>query len=277
MTLPRLGDWWFGSGQECQQREGNVSQASEAGETNGWSTGVPEPRVDTAGHSGNGGGNVVAGILAPVTVILAGGQSTTRFGVRSVLERFGGIAVVGEVGTADQAVAVAARYRPDVLMIDIDTREPSAVGVIRQVARATPATGVLVFSAVDNDMAIIAAIHAGALGYLLKSADSGELLRTVHAVAAGDVIVGRAIAGRFGAALRPADRNDSYPFPQLTNRERDVLERIAAGKSNSVIARELALSPKTISNRISSVFSKLRVANRAQVIVLAREAGLGYS
>lgn len=255
-----------------------MSHESQVREINGRSTGPPEPRHESAADNFRHGiDNVVAGIIPAVTVILADDQSAIRFGVRSVLERFGGISVVGEATTPDQAVAAACRHRPDVLMIDLDTGTPAGVEVIRHIGRVAPATAVLVFSAIDSPMSVVAAIHAGALGYLLKSADSGEILRTVHAVAAGDVIVGKAIVGRFSAVLRPPDGSDSYPFPQLTNRERDVLERIAAGKSNSVIAHELALSPKTVSNRVSSVFSKLRVVNRAQAIVLAREAGLGYS
>lgn len=210
-------------------------------------------------------------------MLLADGQPATRFGIRSVLERFGDITVVGEADTADQAVAAASRCRPNVLMIDLDTREPAGARVIERVRRVAPATGVLVFSAVDHDASVTSAIRAGALGYLVKSADSDEILRTIHAVASGDVIIGKTVAGRFGASLRLGCGPGAYPFPQLTNRERDVLERIAAGKSNSVIARELTLAPKTISNRVSSVFSKLRVTDRAHAIVLAREAGLGFS
>jgi DNA-binding NarL/FixJ family response regulator len=211
----------------------------------------------------------------PVTVVLADSQPAIRHGVRSVLERAGDIAVVGEAATVAETIAEACRHRPDVLMIDLQSSEPTVGHVISQVLRVSPGTGVLVFSAVDDDGAIRSAIHAGALGYLIKDAGPDQILRGVHAVAAGEAIVGRAIAHRFSTWMRPATGSDPYPFPQLTSRERDVLERIAAGKSNSAIARELTLASKTISNRVSAVFGKLGVADRAQAIVLARDAGLG--
>jgi DNA-binding NarL/FixJ family response regulator len=212
-----------------------------------------------------------------VTVVLADAQPAIRHGVRSVLERFGGISVVGEASTADEVIAETARRRPDVLVIDPRLDEVGGAQVIARVLRVAPGTGVLVFSSVDDDKSITSAIHAGARGYLSKSADSGQILRGIQAVAAGEAIVGKAIAGRLSALMRPATERYSYPFPQLTNRERDVLERIAAGKSNAAIARELALASKTISNRVSAIFGKLGVADRAQAIVLARDAGLGHS
>jgi DNA-binding NarL/FixJ family response regulator len=219
---------------------------------------------------------IVRSLSAPLTVVLADIQPAVRLGVRSVLERSGGFAVVGEAGTADEAVAAVARHRPDVVVIDLDTGEPGGIQVIGQVLRVAPETGVLVYSTVDDDRWVMSAIHAGARGYLIKSAGPDQILRGIHAVAAGEVIFGSTIAGRFSALLRQAAGQDPYPFPQLTNRERDVLERIAAGKSNLVIARELALAIKTISNRVSAIFGKLGVADRAQAIVLARDAGLGH-
>jgi DNA-binding NarL/FixJ family response regulator len=192
-----------------------------------------------------------------------------------VLERAGDIAVVGEAATAGEAVAETSRHRPEVLVIDLQISQPASIHVISQVLRVSPGTGVLVFSTVDDDKAIRSAIHAGALGYLIKDAGPDQILRGIQAVAAGEAIVGKAIARRISTWMRPIAVSDPYPFPQLTNRERDVLERIAAGKSNTAIARELALASKTISNRVSAVFDKLGVADRAQAIVLAREAGLG--
>ncbi|MFC0430674.1 response regulator transcription factor [Kutzneria buriramensis] len=205
--------------------------------------------------------------------MVADSQAAARRDVRSVLERSGEVVVVAEADTAQRALEAAARHRPDVLVFDLDTTEISRTVLIAQLLRVAPGTGVLVFSAYDDDDAITSAIHAGARGYLVKNAGSRQLLRTIHAVAAGDVIVGNTVAGRFVASLR--QERGPYPFPQLTERERDVLEGIAAGKSNLVIARELSLATKTISNRVSVVFGKLGVADRAQAIVLAREAGLG--
>ncbi|MFJ1705020.1 response regulator [Kitasatospora sp. NPDC088346] len=212
---------------------------------------------------------------APLTVLLADVQPAIRQGVRSMLERSGGVSVVGEAATTGEVLAETSRYRPDVLVIDPLMDEPTGMEVITQVLRLTPGTGVLVFSSVDEDKAVTSAFHAGARGYLVKRADADQILRGIQAVAAGQAIVDKSIAGRLAALIRPVSGQRYYPFPQLTDRERDVLERIAAGKSNTAIARELALASKTISNRISAIFGKLGVADRAQAIVLARDAGLG--
>jgi DNA-binding NarL/FixJ family response regulator len=221
------------------------------------------------------GVEILPSATASLSVVVADGQLVARDGVRSVLERAGGIAVVAEAATAEQAVAAAARHRPDVLVIDIDTPDLPRTSVIDRVLTASPRTGVLVFSAFDDAESITSAIHLGARGYLVKNAGARQILRAVQAVAAGDVIIGNTVAGRFIATLRVMHGNAPYPFPQLTRRERDVLERIAAGKSNAAISRELSLAPKTISNRVSAVFGKLGVADRSQAIVLARDAGLG--
>jgi DNA-binding NarL/FixJ family response regulator len=213
---------------------------------------------------------------APLTVLLADAQPAIRHGVRSVLERSGGISVVGEAATTDEVLAETSRCRPDVLVVDPLMDEPTGMQVISRVLRMMPDTGVLVFSSDDDDKAITSALHAGARGYLIKRASADQILRGIHAVAAGEAIVDRSIADRLSVLIRPATGQYYYPFPQLTNRERDVLDRIAAGKSNSTIARELALASKTISNRVSAIFGKLGVADRAQAIVLARDAGLGH-
>ncbi|HVK24246.1 MAG TPA: response regulator transcription factor [Actinokineospora sp.] len=219
---------------------------------------------------------VVGKVHAAVTVVLVDTQPAIRHGVRSLLARAGGVAVVGEATTPADAVAEAAKHQPNVLVIDLRTGEPGDIQVIRQILQVAPETGVMVFSAIEDDKAVAAAIQAGARGYLTKSAGPDEIVRGIQAVAAGEVIVGRTIAGRFIASMRDSATQDNYPFPQLTSRERDVLELIAAGKSNLVIARELAFAPKTISNRVSVIFSKLGVADRSEAIVLARDAGLGH-
>lgn len=149
--------------------------------------------------------------------------------------------------------------------------------VITEVLRLWPETGILVFSSVDDDRVITSAFQAGARGYLFKRAEADQILRGIQTVAAGEAIIDKSIAGRLGALMCPTTGQQYYyPFPQLTDRERDVLERIAAGKSNGTIARELVLASKTVSNRVSVIFGKLGVADRSQAIVLARDAGLGH-
>ncbi|MET9886646.1 response regulator transcription factor [Streptomyces sp. NPDC006430] len=234
-----------------------------------------EVQREFAGRRPDGDLAVVSRPRTTVTVVLADAQPAIRHGVRSVLERSGGIAVVGEAATADEVIAETSRCRPHVLVVDPLMDEPAGMRVIAQVLSLRPETGVLAFSSVDDDEVITSALQAGARGYLVKRADADQILRGILAVAAGEAIVDKSIAGRLGALMRQASGPYCYPFPQLTDRERDVLERIAAGKSNAAIARELVLASKTISNRVSVIFGKLGVADRAQAIVLARDAGLG--
>lgn len=208
----------------------------------------------------------------PVRVVVSGAKAGRR-AVRSALERSGAIAVVGEAATVAETLVEVIRSRPDVLVLDLDTA--ADVAVISRMTRVAPETGVLVLSAAEDAGAVTAAMHAGARGYLVKTGEGDQFVRAVHVVAAGEVIVGRQIARRFGDVLRHAARHDPYPFPQLTGRERDVLECVAAGRSNSYIACHLTLAKKTVSNRVSAIFAKLGVADRAEAIVLARDAGLG--
>lgn len=212
---------------------------------------------------------------AAITVVLADTQPAIRHGVRSVLERVDGVSVVGEASTSSEVVAETARCRPDVLVVDVDTVGAGNCRLVEQITHACPETGILVFSASDCDETVIAAIRAGARGYLLKNADPDQIVRGIQAVAAGEFLIGRTIAARIGALLHLGTDRSPYPFPQLTGKEREVLDRIAAGRSNVAIAREFALASKTISNRVSAIFAKLGVADRAQAIVLARDAGLG--
>ncbi|MFE0461461.1 response regulator [Kitasatospora sp. NPDC058965] len=239
-------------------------------------SGFPDREREQPGHQDEREFGSPVDTVAVPTVLLADSQPAIRHGVRAILERSGGISVVGEAATLGEVLAETSRCRPDVLVVDPLMDEPTdGMQVITQVLRLTPSLGVLVFSSAEDDKAVTAAFHAGARGYLAKRADAGQILRGIHAVAAGEAIVDRYIAGRLSALIRTAAGQRYYPFPQLTHREREVLERIAAGKSNANIARELALASKTISNRISAIFGKLGVADRAQAIVLARDAGLG--
>lgn len=214
-------------------------------------------------------------IPVPLVVVIADRRPAIRHDIRALLDHAGGFQVAGEAGTSTEVVAAVARHRPDVVVIDLDTDDPDEIAVIGVLLRVAPNTGVLVYSTFGDDRSVMSAIHAGARGYLTKNAGPDQILRAIHAVAAGEVIVGSTVAGRFSALLRQAAGRAYYPFPRLTGREREVLECIAAGKSNLTIARELALASKTVSNRVSAIFSKLGVADRAQAIVLARDAGLG--
>ena len=160
----------------------------------------------------------------------------------------------------------------------MDVNMPGIDGIeaTRRIVDGSPHVAVLVLTMYDDDETVFAAVRAGARGYLLKGAQRAELLRAVRAVAAGEAIFGPGVARRLMAYFaRPAPRVDSAAFPELTEREREVLELIAQGRSNPDITATLGLSPKTVRNHVSNIFAKLQVRDRAEAIVRAREAGMG--
>lgn len=208
---------------------------------------------------------------ARLTVVLADGQPVVRSGLRALVEGDGGVWVVGECRSGREAVREALLHRPDVLLMDL---EPDGVAPIREVRRAAPDVAVLVFTRCADRELLLAAMRAGARGIIDKAAEEDDILRAIRGVAAGAAIFGPGIAGRL-AELFGAHAPDQHPFPALTTREREVLDLIAGGLRNSAIARRLSLSPKTVSNHISTIFAKLNVPDRAAAIIHAREAGLG--
>jgi len=205
-------------------------------------------------------------------VLVADDHPLFRQGLRGALEPVPGIELVGEAATGADAVRAAAELRPDVVLMDLRMPDGGGIEATRRIRDASPGTRVLVLTMHEDDDSVFAALRAGARGYLLKGTDEEDLLRAIRSVAAGEAIFGPAIAARlvsyFGAE-RPA------PFPGLTPRERTILALIAEGRSNQSIAGELTLSLKTVRNHVSSVFTKLQVADRAEAIVKARGAGLG--
>jgi DNA-binding NarL/FixJ family response regulator len=199
-----------------------------------------------------------------------------RDGLRLLLGSLPDIEVVGEAATGAETVAAAASLQPDVVVMDLHMPELNGIEATRRLVQTQPSVAVLVVTMFDDDDSVFAAMRAGARGYLLKDADQGEIIRAVRAVASGEAIFGPAVATRvlgYFAAAKPAYVIPA--FPELTEREREVLELIAQGQSNTEITRRLVVSPKTVRNHISNIFAKLQVADRAQAIVRAREAGLG--
>jgi DNA-binding NarL/FixJ family response regulator len=212
----------------------------------------------------------------PVRVLVADDHAAFRSGLVDLLGTTPGLTVAGQAETGEQAVAAVSAVQPDVVLMDVNMPGIDGVEATRRIADAHPHVAVLVLTMHDDDETVFAAIRAGARGYLLKGAPRSELVRAVTAVAAGEAIFGPAIARRLVAFFdRPAARPDPTAFPELTDREREILERIARGRSNAEITAELVLSPKTVRNHVSNVFSKLQVRDRAEAIVRAREAGLG--
>jgi DNA-binding NarL/FixJ family response regulator len=164
--------------------------------------------------------------------------------------------------------------RPDVLVMDIQMPDMNGLDATRDVRRAAPDVAVLMLTMFDDDESVFAAMRAGAHGYVLKGAEPEDTIRAISAVAAGEVIFGAGVARRALGYLT-APRSHEPAFPELTRREREVLELIAEGKSNSAVSARLGLAGNTVSNHISNIFAKLQVASRAEAIVRARIAGLG--
>jgi len=211
-----------------------------------------------------------------IRVLLVDDHPVFRHGLAALLSALPDIQVVGQGATGHDAVRLAAELRPEVVVMDLNMPELNGVEATRQVTKDDPNVGVLVLTMFEDDDSVFAAMRAGARGYLVKGADSPEVLRAITAVAGGEAIFGPSIAQRvLGYLTRPLSVLDGRVFPDLTSREREILELVAAGLGNAAIANRLSLSPKTVRNHVSSIFTKLQVADRAEAIVRARRAGLG--
>lgn len=210
-----------------------------------------------------------------IHVLIADDHALFRYGLRAMLSSVPGFEVAGEAATGEEAVSLAARLRPDVVLMDIQMPDLNGIEATRLVLKDNPGVGVVVVTMFEEDDSVFAAMRAGARGYVLKGADAEEVVKVVRAVANGEAHFGQEIAKKlmgFFSSPQPT----ALVFPELTDREREVLELIAQGLSNAEISRRLFVSPKTVRNHISNIFGKLRVADRAQAIVRARQAGLGW-
>lgn len=208
----------------------------------------------------------------PLRILIADDHPAYRDGLKSIFDQSDSTEVVAEVGDGSSAVRQAAVCKPEVVLMDLQMPKLNGIEATRQIVAAQTGCAVLVLTMFEDDDSVFAAMRAGARGYLLKGADRDDILRAVHAVASGDAVFGSAIADRMISFFNDAPRS---AFPQLTERERELLGLIAAGRSNAAIADELVLSLKTVRNHVSNIFNKLQVADRASAIELAREAGFG--
>jgi DNA-binding NarL/FixJ family response regulator len=209
-------------------------------------------------------------------LVIADDHPVFRHGLRALLGSVPDVEVVGEAATGEQAVEVTVRERPDVVLLDLHLPGVDGIEACRRIRQEAPQVRVLVVTMFEEDSSVLAAVRAGAMGYLVKGADQDEILRAVRAVASGEAIFGPTIAERLMEYLAtPALDIHRHAFTQLSDRERDVLGLLAEGLDTSTIARRLGLSPKTVRNHVSSIFTKLQVADRSQAIVRARQAGLG--
>jgi DNA-binding NarL/FixJ family response regulator len=211
---------------------------------------------------------------APLRVVIADDHAGFRRGMATLLTSLPGVAVVAEAAGADEAVAAARRSQPDVVLMDLDMPGGGMAATARLTEEA-PHVAVLVLTMSSDDAAVLAALQAGARGYLVKGAPRAEVERALRTVAEGGVVVGSAVAHRLTALLTPARNTPpAEDFAELSAREREVLALMADGLDNGQIAERLFLSPKTVRNVVSSIFGKLRTSDRVQVVLRAREAGL---
>ena len=213
--------------------------------------------------------------METLRILVAEDHPLFRKGMISLLSSVPEFEVVGEATTGEEAVARAAQLQPDVVLMDLQMPNMNGIEATRRILQESPSIRVLVVTLFEDDDSVFMALRAGARGYVLKDADEEEMVRAIWAVGRGEAIFSPAIATRVLAYFAPPHPAPPQVFPTLTDREREILNLIAQGHPNPAIARQLSLSTKTVGNYVSNIFTKLQVADRAQAIIRAREAGLG--
>jgi DNA-binding NarL/FixJ family response regulator len=209
-------------------------------------------------------------------VLIADDHPLFRHGIRGLLVATPDFEVIGEATSGDEAITLADELVPDVILMDIHMPGVNGIEATRRILHDHPQIRVLMVTMFEDDASVFTAMRAGAHGYILKDAQKEDLLRAIRTVGSGEAIFSPAIASRmiaFFNSVRPTA--PAQVFPELTEREREILDLIAQGLNNNQVATRLVLSSSTVRNYVSSIFSKLQVADRAQAIVKARDAGLG--
>jgi DNA-binding NarL/FixJ family response regulator len=214
--------------------------------------------------------------MTKLRMLIADDHPVFRYGMRALLGTIPDVEVVGEATRGDEVVQMAASLRPDMVLMDVHMPGLNGIEATREIMRTLPQTHVLVVTMFEDDSSVFAAMRAGARGYVLKDAAREELLRAIRAVSHGEAIFSPAIASRLMSFLSPRRApSGEETFAELTEREREVLDLIAQGKSNAEIGRALQLSTKTVANYVSTILTKLQIADRAEAIIRARDAGMG--
>jgi len=212
----------------------------------------------------------------PIRILIADDHPVFRFGLRALLESQSDMVVLAEAESGEQSLQLVDSIQPAVVLMDINMPGLNGIEATRQIMATNPDTAILIITMFDDDT-VFTAMQAGARGYLLKGAQGDETLRAIRAVANGEVIFSPGVAEKmmtyFARGMKAAP---DAPFPDLTPREGEILELLAQGLTNMAIAEKIILSPKTIRNNVSNIFSKLQVATRSEAIIKAREAGLGH-
>ncbi len=213
--------------------------------------------------------------MSKLTVLIADDHPLFRKGMRTLLESMPEIEVIGEAKSGPEAVTIATAQQPDVVLMDLQMPEGGGLVATRELSKSSPNIRILIITLFEDDESIFTALRAGARGYILKDAEEAEMMRAIRAVGEGEAIFSPSIATRLMDYF--ATTRNQVPqevFPELTEREREILTLIARGASNADIAQELTISLKTVRNHVSNIYNKLQVADRAQAVIRAREAGL---
>ena len=214
----------------------------------------------------------------PVRVLLADDHPVYRLGLRALLDTVEGVQVVGEAETGAQAVIEAAELQPDVVVMDLQMPDVDGIEATKRIVKSHPEVAVLILSYSDEADSVFEAMRAGARGYVVKEAGKDAIIRAIQDVASGEMIFGAGVASRLTALLaseRDTDAPPAQAFPELTPREREVLELMAQGLNNSAIALRLSIGDKRVRNCVTDIYTKLGVADRPQAIIMARDAGFG--
>ncbi len=211
-----------------------------------------------------------------IRILIVDDHTLFRDGVRAILKSVTGFKIVGEASTGEEAINKASSLAPNLILMDIQMPDMNGVEATREILKTHPDIGIIILTMLEDDDSLFSALRAGARGYVLKGADKAEMVRSIRAVANGEALFGPAIATRLTKFFNPPeDKARESAFPELTDRELEVLELVANNHNNHEIAEILHITIKTVSNHISNIYNKLQVADRSQAIYKARDAGLG--
>lgn len=213
-----------------------------------------------------------------IRVFIADDHTLFRDGLKSLLLSVKDIDVIGEAATGTEVVGAVIEKQPDVVLMDIQMPEVNGIEATRQIIQKMPQVGIIILTMFEDNDSVFAAMRAGARGYVLKGVDQAGMLRAIRGIANGESLFSPEIASRltqFFNNLNPSPKDTA--FPELTNREREILDYIAEGHTNEEISQTLVISLKTVRNHVSNIYNKLQVANRTQAAIQAREAGFGFT